>query len=59
MSDDKNKCHGEHRSHLCALAGNKRIRQIKRLVTNPKFMCGNCGRVADSGHHVCNPEPLH
>lgn len=56
MSD--NKCHGDHRSHLCALAGNKRIRDIERLVLDPKFICQNCGRVADSDKHVCNAKPL-
>ena len=55
----ENKCNGDHRSHLCALAGNKRIRKIKHLVTNPQFICGNCGRVADEDKHVCNAEPLH
>ena len=54
----ENKCKGDHRSHLCALAGNKRIRKIKPLVMNPKFICSNCGRVADSERHVCNAEPL-
>jgi hypothetical protein len=54
----ENKCQGDHRSHLCALAGNKRIREIKDLAASPEFICGNCGRVADSEKHVCSPEPL-
>jgi hypothetical protein len=53
------KCRGDHRTHLCALAGNKRIREIERLVTNPRYICANCGRAADSQKHVCNAKPLH
>ena len=56
MSD--NKCHGDHRSHLCALAGNKRIREIKHVVTDPQYICANCGRAADAESYVCNAEPL-
>lgn len=55
----ENKCDGDHRSHLCSLAGKKRIGEIKHLVKNPKFMCGKCGRVADADERVCKPEPLH
>ena len=54
----ENVCDGDHRSHLCALAGGRRLKAIKELVQNPAYMCGNCGRVADSDKHVCNPQPL-
>jgi hypothetical protein len=55
MSD--NKCHGDHRSHLCSLAGKKRVDEIKELVTDPQFFCGKCGRLADVHERVCKPEP--
>ena len=53
-----NKCHGDHRTHLCALAGRGMVNDIKEIVTDPKVICTNCGRVADEGQRVCNPEPL-
>jgi hypothetical protein len=56
MSDKK--CKGDHRSHLCSLAGKRRIGEIKHLVTDPKYICSKCGRVADEGERVCKAEPL-
>ena len=53
-----NSCKGDHRSHLCSLAGNKRIREIRHLVTDPKYICSKCGRVADEEVRVCKPESL-
>jgi 6-phosphogluconolactonase len=44
-----------HKGHLCVLASELKFDQIKELVTNPKFMCFNCGRVADSKKNLCNP----
>jgi hypothetical protein len=32
--------------------------QIRKLVRSPKFICFNCGRVADSRKNLCNPMPL-
>lgn len=44
-----------HKGHLCVLASELKFDQIKELVTSPKFMCFNCGRVADSKKNLCNP----
>jgi len=51
-------CDGEHASHLCMLASKKKMEEIKELTRNPKFICFNCGRVADSKENLCNPMPL-
>jgi hypothetical protein len=51
-------CYGEHSGHICMLAGNKEFEKIKKLTKNPKFICFNCGRVADSKENLCNPMPL-
>ena len=51
-------CKGEHEGHLCVLVSQKRFDAIRRLVGNPKFICFNCGRVADSDKNLCNPMPL-
>lgn len=47
-----------HKGHLCVLASEAKFSEIKELVSNPKFMCFNCGRVADSKRNLCNPMPL-
>ena len=57
MSEKKCKP-GEHKGHLCVLASEGRFEEIKLLVKKPKFVCFNCGRVADSKINLCNPMPL-
>lgn len=54
----KDKCEGDHTGHLCLLAGKEMFEEIKKLTRNPKFICFNCGRVADCERNVCNPMPL-
>ena len=56
MGDSK--CHGDHRTHLCSLAGKKRVNEIKELVRDPQYICSKCGRVADENKRVCKPEPI-
>ena len=52
-------CHGElHQGHICVLASEKKFEEIRDLVQDPKFMCFNCGRVADAKKNLCNPMPL-
>ncbi len=51
-------CKGKHTGHLCVLASNEQFGKIKELVGNPKFICFNCGRVADCSDNLCNPMPL-
>ena len=51
-------CKGDHKGHLCVLASTDRFEDIKKLTKNPKFICFNCGRVADCEHNLCNPMPL-
>jgi len=52
------KCKGEHAGHLCVLVSEKKFDEIRKLVKDPKFICFNCGRVADSEDNLCNPMPL-
>jgi hypothetical protein len=54
----KKVCKGSHKGHLCVLISENRIDEIKELVTAPKFICFNCGRVADSKKNLCNAMPL-
>jgi hypothetical protein len=60
MSQKEHICldRNEHTGHLCVLVSKDKFEEIKKLVTNPKFLCFNCGRVADSSKNLCNPMPL-
>lgn len=55
---EKTCCKGDHKGHLCVLVSAKKFDKIKQLVTEPQFICFNCGRVADSDKNLCNPMPL-
>jgi len=52
------KCKSDHKGHLCVLVSERKFEKIRTLVQNPKFMCFNCGRAADSDKNLCNPMPL-
>ncbi len=54
----KNVCYGDHVGHLCVLASDEKIEEIKELTKNPEYICFNCGRVADCEANLCNPMPL-
>ncbi len=47
-----------HKGHLCVLASEEKFDEIRSLVTKPRFLCFNCGRVADEAENLCNPMPL-
>jgi hypothetical protein len=51
-------CKGEHQGHLCVLVSEQKLDEVRELVKQPKFICFNCGRVADSDRNLCNPMPL-
>jgi len=40
------------------LASGEQFEKIKRLAGAPRFICFNCGRVADEACNLCNPMPL-
>lgn len=48
-------CTGDHTKHICQLAEEKKFGDIKQLILNPKYICANCGRAADSDDNLCNP----
>lgn len=54
----KHVCKGDHKGHLCVLVSENKISEIKELVGEPKFICFNCGRAANSKDNLCNPMPL-
>ncbi|MHB9028440.1 MAG: hypothetical protein ACYC9O_06705 [Candidatus Latescibacterota bacterium] len=58
----ENTCIGNHGGHLCFLGATMssydKLDEIKPLVRNPQFICGNCGRVAACADNLCNPKPL-
>ncbi len=56
--ESKKEAKDEKKGHLCVLAGKEKFDKIKKLTQNPKFICFNCGRVADESSNLCNPMPL-
>ena len=54
----ENICKGDHSGHLCVLVSKQKFDEIKELVRDPKYICFNCGRIADSASNLCNPVPL-
>ena len=54
----KTACKGDHQGHLCVLASEERFDAIRERVTDPQYLCFNCGRVADAKDNLCNPMPL-
>ena len=52
------KCTGDHQGHLCVLASRELFEKIKGLAREPRFICFNCGRVADEQCNLCNPMSL-
>jgi len=56
MADKR--CSGDHQGHLCVLASGEQFEKIKNLARHPRFICFNCGRVADENCNLCNPMPL-
>jgi hypothetical protein len=47
---------------LCKLVGNKILKKDPAayidLVSKPRFVCLNCGRVANSKKNLCKPENM-
>lgn len=55
---EKKICTGVHRGHLCVLASNEKFDEITALAAQPRFICFNCGRVANCRKNLCNPMAL-
>jgi hypothetical protein len=51
-------CKGQHEGHLCVLASKGEMEKISDISRSPKFICFNCGRVAECDVNLCNPMPL-
>ena len=51
-------CKGSHKGHLCVLVSEGLFEKIKCLADKPKYICFNCGRVANAARNLCNPMPL-
>jgi hypothetical protein len=51
-------CKGKHSGHLCVLVGDGKVETLRDLCDEPKFICFNCGRVANCNRNLCNPMPL-
>jgi hypothetical protein len=50
-----------HAGKMCARTCcpcNVNLEELKPLVNKPKFICKQCGRVANEDHLVCEPVSL-
>jgi hypothetical protein len=59
MCAEAAKCCGEDK--LCALTCcqcNIDLEKLKPLVNAPKYICEQCGRVANEEGNLCKPTPL-
>lgn len=54
--------HPGHEEHLCYLQNvgyvQSNLEEYKELVSNPQFVCKNCGRAANSDKNLCAPDKL-
>jgi len=59
---EKKMPHPRHEEHLCYLQNigfvQSNLDEYKKLVRNPKYVCGNCGRTAAEEGNLCKPEKL-
>jgi hypothetical protein len=51
-------CTGKHRDHVCAMAARADFKKVAAVTGQPKYICMNCGRVADVADNLCNPLAL-
>jgi len=51
-------CTGKHRDHVCAMAARADFKKVAEVTGQPKYVCMNCGRVADASDNLCNPMAL-
>ena len=54
--------HSGHNMHLCFLVNlgyqQRKAKDYKALVREPKYMCKQCGRVAAKPRNLCKPVKL-
>jgi hypothetical protein len=55
-------CHNKHENHLCYLMYEGKHyanrQEYKELVSDPQYICSNCGRTANDADNLCCPETL-
>ena len=53
--------HAAKKTCICTLsktAGKVDVEKIRKLASDPQYICGCCGRMANKRAHVCKPVPL-
>ena len=48
-----------HTLHICELTKAGKTEEVATLQHNPTFICGNCGRKANTKGALCAPGPFH
>lgn len=47
-----------HKAHMCELRYAGKTEELERLGKDPKFICGNCGTMANQQGALCAPGPI-
>lgn len=58
MAVDEGNCAGKHAEHICTLAAQGKLSEIKRRTKEVNFLCYKCGRAAEQADNLCFPEDL-
>lgn len=58
MAVDEGSCAGNHAEHICALAAEGKMSEIRLLTKEVNFLCYKCGRAAEQADNLCFPEDL-
>jgi hypothetical protein len=48
-----------HKNHICELVKGEKKDKMEKLMTNPRFICNNCGQKANIEGALCAPGPYH
>ena len=58
-NDHKNSCKGreecQNRRHLCKIAKDNDLQQIREIIKDARYFCRKCGRSANDAEHLCKP----
>ena len=48
----------QHENKVCNFSPDSKSEELKLLIQNPAYVCGDCGRSAASQESLCRPERM-